>query len=192
MYCLNRGVGSLIIEAHDARSVEVGISGFEDMIGLPVMRGLEELTYSVVIQAPGDGFRVFVSVIKQLLPRMPNFGSMLFRRLAIRAVESAQNTACNRLHSVSQRLARWLLLSHDRLSSDTIDTTHDFLSKMVGTDRATVSLGVADLERKGIARRGRGSITITDRRKLEERSCECYGIFSRFNAELGLRSSCGR
>jgi CRP-like cAMP-binding protein len=188
VYFLNRGVASMIIETQDARSVEVGITGCEDMIGLPLAAGLSELTYSVIVQAPGTGFKVTADVMKRLLPEMPQLTRMLLRRLAIRSVEQAQNTACNRLHSLTQRLARWLLLSHDRLPSDTIQATHDFLSRMAGTDRATVSLAIADFEQKGILRRGRGVITITNRRKLEAQSCECYGIFSRFNAELGLKT----
>jgi CRP-like cAMP-binding protein len=188
VYFLNAGVASMVIETQDARSVEVGITGCEDMIGLPLAAGLIELTYSVIVQAPGTGFKVTADVMKRLLPAMPQLTRMLLRRLAIRSVEQAQNTACNRLHNLKQRLARWLLLNHDRLPSGTIQTTHDFLSKMAGTDRATVSLAIADFERKGILQRGRGAITIIDRRKLEAQSCECYGMFSQFNAELGLKT----
>jgi CRP-like cAMP-binding protein len=188
VYFVNTGIGSMIIETPDARSVEVGISGCEDMIGLPVAGGLYDLTYSVVMQTPGNGFRVPISTAKRVLPSLPELTRMLMKRLAIRSVEQAQNTACNRLHSLTQRLARWLLLTHDRLPTDQIVTTHDFLSKMIGTDRATASLAIGDFERKGALRRGRGSITITDRRKLQEQSCECYEIVSGFNSELGLRT----
>jgi CRP-like cAMP-binding protein len=188
VYFLNRGVGSMVIETCDARSVEVGLVGCEDMIGLPAAGGLYELTYGVVIQSAGDGFRLSASSMKRLLPSMPELSRMLLRRLAIRSVEQAQNTACNRLHSLTQRLARWLLLTQDRQHSDEIATTHNFLSNMVGTDRATVSVAIGEFDRKGILRRGRGAITITDRRKLREESCECYDIFSGFNAELGLRT----
>jgi CRP-like cAMP-binding protein len=188
VYFLNRGIASMIIETPDARSVEVGISGSEDMIGLPAAGGLYDLTYSVVVQTGGDGFSVPVATMRRVLAATPELTRILVRRLAIRSVEQAQNTACNRLHSLTQRLARWLLLTHDRLATDQIVTTHDFLSKMIGTDRATASLAIADFERKGALRRGRGSITITDRRKLREQSCECYEIVSEFNSELGLRT----
>lgn len=186
VYFLNGGIGSMIIETSDGRSVEVGLVGHEDMIGLQLAAGLDELTYTVIMQVPGDGFRMPADVLQQLLPRLPELHRVLLRRLAIRSVELAQNAACNRLHNIKQRLARWLLLTHDRLDSDLIRTTHDFLSRMVGSDRPSVSLAVADFERDGIIRPGRGSILIEDRRKLEERSCECYSLFHRFNAELGL------
>jgi CRP-like cAMP-binding protein len=186
VYFLNTGVGSMLIETADGRSVEVGLVGHEDMIGLPVAAGLDEFTYTVIIQVPGDGFRMQADIFKQLLPRLPELRRMLLRRLAIRSIELAQNAACNRLHNIKQRLARWLLLTHDRIDSNLIRTTHDFLSRMVGTDRPTVTLAIADLERDGIIRPGRGSILIENRRRLEQRSCECYGMIQRFNAELGL------
>ena len=119
---------------------------------------------------------------------MPVLTRMLLRRLAIRSVEFAQNAACNRLHNVKQRLARWLLLTHDRVDSDLIRTTHDFLSKLVGTDRATVTIAVAELERDGVIKRGRASISINDRKGLEKASCACYSLFKGFKAELGLRA----
>ena len=108
------------------------------------------------------------------------------RRLGIRSLELAQNAACNRLHSIKERLARWLLVVHDRIDSDVMYTTHDFLSKMVGTDRATVSVAAAELERAGVIRQGRASISVEDRHKLEAQSCNCYDLFRRLNRELGL------
>lgn len=186
VYFLNTGIGSMLVETSDGRSVEVGLAGHEEMIGLPIAAGLDKFTYTVIIQVPGDGFRMPADRLQQLLPRLPELQRMLLRRLAIRSIELAQNAACNRLHNIKQRLARWLLLTHDRLDSDLIRTTHDFLSRMVGTDRPTVTLAIAEFEREGIIRAGRGSILIENRRKLEERSCECYAMIQRLNPELGL------
>ena len=157
-------------------------------VGLPLAAGLEEFTHSVVIQVPGDGFRVKGPILKRLLPSMPVLKQLLLRRLAIRSIEHAQNAACNRLHNIKQRLARWLLATHDRIDSDLIRTTHDFLSKLVGSDRPSVTIAVAELERNGVIERGRASISINNRRKLEKQSCRCYSVFKMFNAELGLRS----
>lgn len=186
VYFLNGGIGSMIIETSDGRSVEVGLAGREDMVGLPLAAGLDEFTFSVVVRVPGDGFRVPGDTLKELLPELPELRRLLLRRLAIRSIALAQNAACNRLHNVKQRLARWLLLTHDRLDSNLIRTTHDFLSRMVGTDRPSVTLALAELEREGIIQPSRGSILIENRRKLEQRSCECYSLFRRFNPELGL------
>lgn len=187
VYFLNGGIGSMIIETSDGRSVEVGLSGREDMIGLPLAAGLDEFTFSVVVRVPGNGFRVQGETMKQLLPKLHELRRLLLRRLAIRSVALAQNAACNRLHNVRQRLARWLLLTHDRLDSNLVRTTHDFLSRMVGTDRPSVTLALAELEREGIIQPSRGSILIENRRKLEQISCECYSLFRRFNPELGLQ-----
>lgn len=186
VYLLNGGIASMIVETSDGRSVEVGVAGREDMIGLALAGGLTEFTYTVVVQAPSDAFRVDAEVMKRLLPSMPELTRLLLRRLAIRTVQLAQNAACNRLHPIGQRLARWLLLTQDRISSDVIATTHDFLAKMVGTDRATVSVALEELECDRILRRSRGSVAIVDRAGLERRTCECYRVASQFNTELGL------
>jgi CRP-like cAMP-binding protein len=186
VYFLNSGLGSMIVETSDGRSVEVGVAGREDMIGLPFVVGVDEFSYSVVMQVPGDGFRVPVASMRRLLPTLPELRSLLLRHLGMRALKLAQNAACNRLHNARERLARWLLLAHDRMDSDIIRITHDFLSKMVGTDRATVSVAASELERAGVIRQGRASISVVNRRKLERLSCDCYDLFRRLNPELGL------
>jgi CRP-like cAMP-binding protein len=176
----------MLVETDDGRSVEVGVSGREDMIGLPLAAGLDNFTHSVIVQVPGDGFQVDSDTLRRVLTALPELRRILVRQLGIRSVQFAQNAACNRLHNVRQRMARWLLVAHDRLDSDIINTTHDFLSKMIGTDRPTVSVAIAELERDGILRRARGSIEIINRHQLEQQSCKCYGAFRQFNAELGL------
>jgi CRP-like cAMP-binding protein len=181
VYFLNKGIGSIIVEAADGKSVEVDMAGHEDMIGLQLAAGLDEFTHSVIAQERGDGFRVRGATMKRILASLPELSRLLLRRLAIRSIVFAQNAACN-------RLPRWLLLTHDRVDSDLIRTTHDYLSRMVGTDRPTVTLAVAELERNGVIQRARASISIDDRRKLEQESCEGYGLFKAFNAELGLRT----
>lgn len=187
VYFLNEGIASIIVEGTDGKSVEVGMVGYENMIGLPLAAGLDEFTHSVIMQEPGEGFRVHAATMKRILVSLPELSRLLLRRLAIRSAESAQNAACNRLHNVKRRLARWLLLTHDRLHSNAIRTTHDLVSKMVGTDRPTVTLAVAELEQDGVVQRGRASISIHNRRKLEQEACECYALSRAFNVELGLR-----
>jgi CRP-like cAMP-binding protein len=137
---------------------------------------------------PGNGFRIAVSAFQNALPSTPELTRMLLRRLAIRSVELAQNAACNRLHSVKQRIARLFLSMHNRIDSDLISTTHEAVSKMVGTDRPTVSIALAALEQDGLMKCGHASISITDRENLEKQTCGCYLISKRFDAELGLRS----
>ena len=187
VFFMNEGIASMLVETDDGRSVEVGVSGREDMIGLLLTAGLNSYPHSVIVQVPGDGFRIDSNTIRNAIANLPEFRRMLVRLLGIRSVQFAQNAACNRLHNVRQRLARWLLVTHDRLESDTVATTHDFLSKMIGTDRPTVSVAIADLEREGIVARSRGSIQIVNRAGLEQLSCRCYAAYQQFNAELGLQ-----
>lgn len=186
VYFMNSGIASILVETDDGRSVEVGISGREDMIGLPLAAGLDNFPHNVIVQVPGDGFQVDSETMKRVMGSLPELRRILIRHLGIRSLQFAQNAACNRLHNVRQRLARWLLVAHDRLDSDVINITHDFLSKMIGTDRPTVSVAVAELERDGIVARSRGSIQIVNRHRLEQQSCQCYAAFKQFNAELGL------
>jgi CRP-like cAMP-binding protein len=189
VYFMNRGIASMLVETDDGRSVEVGVSGREDMVGLPIAAGLDSHPHSIIVQVPGDGFQVDSNVMRRAIGSLPELRRILIRQLGIRSVQFAQNAACNRLHNVRQRLARWLLVTLDRIDSNLITTTHDFLSKMIGTDRPTVSVAVADLERDGIITRSRGSIFVTNRDLLELQSCKCYAAFKQFNAELGLGRS---
>jgi len=186
-YFPNRGLCSLLVETSDARSVEVGLAGCEEIIGLTLVGGVDRLPYSVVVQAAGEGFRVASDTMRKVFASMPEFTRMLVRHLAIHAVEDSQNTACNRLHSLEQRLARWLLMVHDRLNTDDISITHDFLSKVIGADRARVTLAVGNFEERGMLVRRRGFVSIRSRRMLEKESCECYQVVRAFNPELGLR-----
>jgi len=187
-YFLNRGICSLLIETSDARSVEVGLAGYEEMIGLTLIADLDRLPYSVVVQVPGEGFRIESSTMKRMFSLMPEFTLMLVRHLSIYAVEESQNTACNRLHSLERRLARWLLMVHDRLDIDDINVTHDSLAQIVGADRTSVSIVVGVFESRGMLIRRRGVISIRSRQMLEKESCECYQVFKQFNSELGLKA----
>lgn len=189
VYFINNGIASLLVETADGRSVEVGVSGREDMIGSQLFAGLERLAPTVIMQVPGDGFRIEAGIVKRLLPALPQLRQLVFRQIVIRSAQVAQNAACNRLHTVKQRLARWLLVTHDRLESNIIATTHELLSKMVGTDRPTVTLAVGQFQNQGIIRLRRGLIAVLDRNQLERQCCECYGVFQQFNRELGLTNN---
>lgn len=182
-YFVNRGIASMLMETSDGRSVEVGIAGREEMVGLQVVAGLNEFSYSVIVQVPGDAFRISARTIRKILPSLPELNRLLIRQLAIRSVQLAKNVGCNRLHTVKQRLARWLLVTEDRVESRFVETTHDFLATMVGTDRPSVSVAFRDLERRGVVKRGRGTITIVNRQLLEKESCECYAVYAQYNAE---------
>jgi len=112
---------------------------------------------------------------------------LLNRYAAIRSMQIAQTAACNRLHGIEQRLARWLLMTQDRVASGSLRITHDFLATMLGTDRPSVSVAAGVLQRKGFIEYTRGAVKIVNRKKLEASTCECYGVIRQYDGELGLK-----
>ena len=112
---------------------------------------------------------------------------MLSRYAAIRSMQIAQTAACNRLHDIEQRLARWLLMTQDRVDSGELLITHDFLATMLGTDRPTVSVAAGVLQKKKLIEYTRGAVKIVNRKKLEACACECYAIIQQYDGELGVR-----
>jgi CRP-like cAMP-binding protein len=112
---------------------------------------------------------------------------MLGRYAAIRGMQVAQTAACNRLHDIEQRLARWLLMTQDRVDSPSLAITHDFLATMLGTDRPSVSVAAAGLQKKDLIKYTRGGVKIVNRKKLEDSACECYATIRQYDGELGLK-----
>ena len=140
-----------------------------------------------MVQIAGDGFRVEVGAFQKTLESAPLLQLMLSRYAAIRGMQVAQTAACNRLHDIEQRLARWLLMTQDRVDSGSLAITHDFLATMLGTDRPTVSLAAGVLQRKELIEYTRGAVEIVNRKKLEDSACECYGVIRQYDGELGLK-----
>jgi CRP-like cAMP-binding protein len=102
-------------------------------------------------------------------------------------MQVAQLAACNRLHDIEQRLGRWLLMCQDRIDSQLLPLTHEFLAQMLGTGRPSVSLAARELEDAGLIENLRGSVKILNRKGLEQAACECYGVIQHFNGGLGLK-----
>jgi len=175
-YFLNDGLGSVLTVQPDGKSVEVGLIGKEGFIGLPVVFGFKTSGLRVVTQAPGTGFRVGVPALKSVLAQSPEFKRRLERFAMILAMQSTQLAACNRLHDVVERLARWLLMSQDRIGGQTLPLTQEFLGQMLGARRASVSVAASALQKAGMISYTRGSVTIAERGRLEEAACDCYQI----------------
>jgi CRP-like cAMP-binding protein len=112
---------------------------------------------------------------------------MLSRYAVVQGMQVAQTAACNRLHDIKQRLARWLLMSQDRVDSESLPISHDFLATMLGTDRLSVTLAAGILQKKKLIEYTRGAVKILNRKKLEASACECYGTTQQYNGELGLK-----
>jgi CRP-like cAMP-binding protein len=187
VYFPNRGLISLVVVMKDGKTAEAGIVGNDGFTGTPAAVGLNTSTLQAVVQITGEGFRVEVGALQNILASTPHLRLMLNRYAVVQGMQVAQTAACNRLHNVEQRLARWLLLTHDRVSSGSLHITHDFLATMLGTDRPTVSLAAGVLQRKGIIEYTRGAVKIVNRNKLEDSACECYGVIRQYDDELGLK-----
>jgi len=186
-YFPNRGLISLVVVMKDGKTAEAGIVGNEGFTGTQATVGLSRGTLQAVVQITGDGFRVEVGALRNTLESAPHLQLMLGRYAVIRGMQVAQTAACNRLHDTEQRLARWLLMTQDRVDSASLPITHDFLATMLGTDRPTVSLAAGALQRKELIQYTRGAVKIVNRKKLEDFACECYGVIRQYDGELGLK-----
>jgi CRP-like cAMP-binding protein len=186
-YFPNRGLISLVVVMKDGKTAEAGIVGNEGFTGTPAAVGLGRSPLQAVVQITGDGFRVEVGALQEALQSTPHLQFMLNRYVAIRGMQVAQTAACNRLHDIEQRLARWLLMTQDRVDSAELLITHDFLATMLGTDRPTVSVAAGVLQKRKLIEYTRGAVKIVNRRKLEDSACECYGVIQQYDGELGLK-----
>ena len=140
-----------------------------------------------IVQIAGDGFRVKIGALKSILQSAPVLQRFLTRYAVVQGMQFAQTAACNRLHNIEQRLARWLLITQDRVESEILVITHDFLATMLGTDRPSVSLAAGILMKKKIIEYTRGVVQIMNRKKLEACACECYDVIQQYNHEIGLK-----
>ena len=183
----NTGMVSLVIATEDGKTVEVGEVGKEGFSGVQAAVGINRNQVREVVQIAGDGCRVKIGALKNVLQSAPELQRFLTRFAVVQGMQFAQTAACNRLHNIEQRLARWLLITQDRVDSATLNITHDFLATMLGTDRPSVTLAAGVLQDKQIIECTRGAVQILDRTKLEERACECYGVIQQYNQEIGLK-----
>jgi CRP-like cAMP-binding protein len=173
-YFLNDGICSVLTVQPDGESVEVGLIGKEGFVGLPVIFGFKTSALRMITQGDGTAYRVDVAVLQNLLPQCPVLDRQLQRYSMILGIQSTQLAACNRLHNIEERLARWLLMSHERIGSKTLPLTQEFLAQMLGTRRSTVSVAAGILQKAGMISYTRGNVTILSKSKLETTACECY------------------
>jgi CRP-like cAMP-binding protein len=180
IYFPNEGLMSLVVAMANGKTVEAGIVGREGVAGLPAVAGLSRGPLREVMQIGGNGFRVKVRDLKKTLDSAPDLQRILERYTMMLGLHVAQTAACNRLHDINRRLARWLLMAHDRVDSGTLRITHDFLATMLGTDRPSVSVAAGFFQRMNIIKYSRGAVKILDRGALENQACECYAIIQEY------------
>ncbi len=174
LYFPDRGMVSLVKAMQDGRTVEVGAVGIEGVVGVASLLGMEETAFETIVQVEGSGWCLKAPILRSAMEHSPALKQLVLRYMYYTVNRLAQTAACNRLHTVRERCCRWLLTAHDSAHASTFTLTHEFLALMMGVNRPWLTLTVRGLQRQGIIAYQRASISIRDRRALEEGSCECY------------------
>jgi CRP-like cAMP-binding protein len=181
-------VVSLITVMSDGEGVESATVGWEGVAGLPLAMGASSTASRAVVQVPGRGARMSATVFRELVGSSATFRDHVYRLNQAIYEQTAQSAACNRLHSVEQRCARWLLMTAERARSDSFPLTQEFLATMLGVRRAGVTVVAGELQRTGLIRYRRGHVEILDHAGLEAVSCECYRtVRSRYDELWSMR-----
>lgn len=167
---------SMLTVVQDGRGVEFATVGREGMSGSNETLTGAGTPMRVIAQVSGASLRVPAADLSELARTSFHARGLLLRYNQSLLVQAAQVAACNRLHPVEERCARWLLMTHDRVRRDEFLLTQEFLSQMLGVRRARVNVAAGTLQRAGLIRYSRGRIRLTDREGLEAASCECYGV----------------
>lgn len=168
------GMVSLLSITEEGRTIEVGMIGNEGMTGVPVILRSGMAPYQVMVQLAGNALRIRGDALREAFNRGGTLQDLLLRYTHSLLIQVAQSAACNRFHTVEERLCRWLLVSRDRVQTDTIQLTQEFISHMLGVPRTSVTMIASALQKEGLIKYSRGRITLLDRRGLEAASCECY------------------
>ncbi|HEY0547252.1 MAG TPA: Crp/Fnr family transcriptional regulator [Pyrinomonadaceae bacterium] len=176
VYFPTNSMVSLISQTASGESVEVGIVGFEGMANISIILGVDESPHEGLVQIPDGGIRMPAPALREEFRRAGAMHDLLLRYTQGLLLQTSQIAACNRLHTVSERLARWLLMSDDRCACDDLPFTQDFLALMLGTRRAGVTEAALVLHAEGYIKYKRGHIQIIDKEGLRDFSCECYEI----------------
>ncbi|MEX2225236.1 MAG: Crp/Fnr family transcriptional regulator [Dehalococcoidia bacterium] len=176
VYFPNTGVISTLTVLGNGRAVEIATIGNEGMTDVSVFFGLEESDSRLLVQVPGTAMRMESERFREHVEQMPILRTLLGYYTVSMLALVAQSAACNRVHPMVERCARWLLMTHDRVDAAAFPMTHEFLSTMLGVPRPSVSTAAAALQAAGFITYHRGKVTVLDRRGLESASCECYRL----------------
>jgi CRP-like cAMP-binding protein len=179
IYFPETGYVSMLAYMEDGDAIEVGQIGFDGVVGIPVLLEGDSDGLEAMVQHPGTALRMSAAALREMLASMPTLHRLLLRYALLHHQQVARTGACNGRHGVAERLARWLLMAHDRTEGDTFPMTQELMSMMLGVRRAGVSVAAGFLQKAGLIHYERGQITVTNRRGLEAAACECYGLVRR-------------
>ncbi|WP_017319285.1 Crp/Fnr family transcriptional regulator [Mastigocladopsis repens] len=178
VYFPHQAVISLITTMEDGSTIEVGLVGSEGMVGLPVILGGNITNNQAFVQIPDAGMRMDANIFKTEFHRGGELQRLLLRYCQALLTQVSQSAACNRFHTIEERLARWMLLVQDCVDLEEFPLTQQFIAEMLGTRRSGVTVAAGTLQQAGMLRYTRGKITIVNREALEATACECYRVIS--------------
>ena len=176
VYFPTSSIVSLLYVLADGASAEIAVTGNEGLVGIALFMGGETTPSRAVVQSAGHGYRLRAAVLKKAFEAGGELQHLLLRYTQALITQMTQTAVCNRHHAVDQQLCRWLLLSLDRLPGNELVMTQELIANMLGVRREGVTEAAGKLQAEGLIRYSRGRITVPDRRQLEARVCECYGV----------------
>lgn len=178
-YFIESGMVSLVVDSHDVSQVEIGVTGHEGLVGGLCVWGQDESFHRAIVQVPGSAFRLPAEVLREECRGGGVLQTAIGEYSQLLMVQASQSALCNRLHTVEERLCRWLLTMRDRIQSDNLELTHEFIAHMLGTRRSGVTVALGILQQAGMVDMTRGRITLTGNAQVESCACECYDIIRR-------------
>ena len=176
VYFPNDGMVSLLSVTEQGQTVEIGFSGFDGLVGLPVLLGRNEMPYQAMVQVPVTGFRADARIVLSLFQRCGVFHDIVLRYTYVVFKQISQTCVCNHFHTIEARLCRWLSVMHDRSKNGQLSLTQEFLANMLGVQRTSIGMIANTLQASGIIRYRRGKIEIVDYERLNRSACECFFI----------------
>ena len=175
-YFLTNSIVSLLYTTENGATAEMALVGNDGIVGTPIFLGGESTCARAVVAVAGDAFRIPAAFLQEEFEQNPALQHVLLRYVQALITQVSQTAVCNRLHSIEQRLCRWLLLCHDRTVSSELLMTQELIAHMLGGRRESVTVAAGRLQDLGLIHYCRGHIRIVDRRGLESNACECYRI----------------
>lgn len=179
LYFPEEMMNSTVGNTSAGQTIEVGVIGREGLVGFNVLMSALSMPHDNMTQLPGSALQISTAAITREFKRGGALHDCTLRFVYTFLLQISQTALCNRLHTIDERLARWLLMSHDRSATDELKLTQEFLAIMLGANRASVTLSAIALQDTGYIKYSRGRITIIDRKSLENYSCECYKAVKR-------------
>ena len=190
VFFVQQGFVAMVAEAEGSNpGTEVGLVGREGMVGLPVLLGAQAVSFNrAMVHMPGTAHRMSAQALRDHADALPVLWRLLSQALEVSMAQVAQTAACNSQHNIVRRLARWLLMAHDRVDGDDLLLTQEFLAVMLAIRRSGVTMALHSLRAMGAVRQGRNRIVVCDRPVLEAAACSCYGRVRAFAEAVATRS----